>query len=130
MTAQLLDGKALAATIQQELAADVAAFVAAHRVVPCLAAVLVGDDPASEVYVRNKQLACQRVGMESQLHRLPAATTTDELLSLIERLNEAGTRRAVETPPSQAVLRFTASSCKRRCRGRSTPAACCARSAR
>lgn len=87
MTAQLLDGKALAATIQQELAAEVAAFVAVQRVVPCLAAVLVGDDPASEVYVRNKQLACQRVGMESRLHRLPATTTTDELLSLIERLN-------------------------------------------
>ena len=90
MTAQLLDGKALAATIQQELAAEVAEFVAMHRVVPCLAAVLVGDDPASEVYVRNKQLACQRVGIESQLHRLPAATTTDGLLSLIERLNENG----------------------------------------
>ncbi len=90
MTAQLLDGKALAATIQQELAAEVAAFVAVQRVVPCLAAVLVGDDPASEVYVRNKQLACQRVGMESRLHRLPATTTTDELLSLIERLNGGG----------------------------------------
>jgi len=90
MTAQLLDGKALAATIQQELAAEVAEFVAAHGMVPCLAAVLVGDDPASEVYVRNKQLACQRVGIESQLHRLPAATTTDELLTLIGRLNESG----------------------------------------
>jgi len=90
MTAQLLDGKILAATIQQELAAEVAAFVAVHRVVPCLSAVLVGDDPASEVYVRNKQLACQRVAMESQLHRLPAATPTDELLSLIERLNGNG----------------------------------------
>jgi methylenetetrahydrofolate dehydrogenase (NADP+)/methenyltetrahydrofolate cyclohydrolase len=90
MTAQLIDGKALAATIQQELAAEVAEFIATHRVVPCLAAVLVGDDPASEVYVRNKQLACQRVGIESQLHRLPAATTTDELLTLIDRLNGSG----------------------------------------
>jgi methylenetetrahydrofolate dehydrogenase (NADP+)/methenyltetrahydrofolate cyclohydrolase len=90
MTAQLLDGKALAGTIQQELAAEVAQFVADHGIAPCLAAVLVGDDPASEIYVRNKQLACRRVGIDSQLHRLPAAATTDELLTLIARLNGDG----------------------------------------
>ncbi|HEX3998587.1 MAG TPA: bifunctional 5,10-methylenetetrahydrofolate dehydrogenase/5,10-methenyltetrahydrofolate cyclohydrolase [Pirellulales bacterium] len=90
MTAKLLDGKALAATIQQEMAAQVAEFVDAHGVAPCLAAVLVGNDPASEVYVRNKQLACGRVGMVSQLYRLPTSTTTDELLDLIATLNIAG----------------------------------------
>jgi methylenetetrahydrofolate dehydrogenase (NADP+)/methenyltetrahydrofolate cyclohydrolase len=87
MTAQLLSGKQLAEKIQTELADEVAKFAATSGVTPCLAAVLVGNNPASEVYVRNKQLACQRVGIASQLHRLPASTTTDELLSLIERLN-------------------------------------------
>jgi methylenetetrahydrofolate dehydrogenase (NADP+)/methenyltetrahydrofolate cyclohydrolase len=101
MTAQILDGKTLAGTIQHELATEVVAFVAAHGVVPCLAAVLVGDDPASEVYVRNKQLACQRVGIESQLHRLPATTTTDELLALIARLNESGRGNG---PPVHGIL--------------------------
>ena len=102
MAARLLDGKALAATIQQELAAEVAEFAAMHRVLPCLAAVLVGDNPASEVYVRNKQLACGRVGIESQLHRLPATTTTDELLTLIARLN--ATARRSRTPPVHGIL--------------------------
>jgi methylenetetrahydrofolate dehydrogenase (NADP+) / methenyltetrahydrofolate cyclohydrolase len=106
MTAQLLDGKALAATIQQELAVEVAEFVAAHRMVPSLAAVLVGDDPASEVYVRNKQLACRRVGIESQLHRLPASTTTDELLALIGQLNGNGGKNGNgdRGPPVHGIL--------------------------
>jgi methylenetetrahydrofolate dehydrogenase (NADP+)/methenyltetrahydrofolate cyclohydrolase len=85
--AVLLNGKQLAERIQTELADEVAKFAAANGVAPCLAAVLVGDNPASEIYVRNKQLACQRVGMKSQLHRLPANATTDDLLALIERLN-------------------------------------------
>ncbi len=87
MPALILDGKQLAEKIQAELAADVSKFVADRGVTPCLAAVLIGDNPASEVYVRNKQRACQRVGMGSELHRLPASSTTDELLALIERLN-------------------------------------------
>jgi methylenetetrahydrofolate dehydrogenase (NADP+)/methenyltetrahydrofolate cyclohydrolase len=87
MTAQLLDGKPLAERIQNELADEVAKFAATSGVTPCLAAVLVGDNPASQVYVRNKQLACQRVGITSQLHRLAASATTAELLSLVERLN-------------------------------------------
>ncbi|HEV3417804.1 MAG TPA: bifunctional methylenetetrahydrofolate dehydrogenase/methenyltetrahydrofolate cyclohydrolase FolD [Pirellulales bacterium] len=88
MTAVLLNGKQLAEQIQTELTAEVAEFVAERGVRPCLAAVLVGDNPASEVYVRNKRLACERVGIESQLHRLPMSTTTDELLALIRQLNE------------------------------------------
>jgi methylenetetrahydrofolate dehydrogenase (NADP+)/methenyltetrahydrofolate cyclohydrolase len=102
VTATLLDGKALAATIQQDLAADVAEFVRQSGVRPCLAAVLVGDDPASEVYVRNKQLACQRVGIESQLHRLSGNTTTDDVLKLVTQLNAANNRPVhgilVQTP--------------------------------
>lgn len=88
MPAQLLDGKSLAQTIQQELAAEVAEFIENNAVAPCLAAVLVGDDAASQVYVRNKERACGRIGMESKLHRLPADTTQDALLALVHKLNK------------------------------------------
>jgi methylenetetrahydrofolate dehydrogenase (NADP+)/methenyltetrahydrofolate cyclohydrolase len=87
MPAVLLNGKQLAEQIQKELADEVAKFAASSGVAPCLAAVLVGENPASEIYVRNKQLACQRVGIQSQLHRLRTSATTDDLLALIERLN-------------------------------------------
>lgn len=89
MTAQLLDGRELARQLQEEIQAEVAAFVRQSGVTPGLAAVLVGEDPASEVYVRNKQKACERVGIASTLHRLPATTTTDTLLGLVSRLNQA-----------------------------------------
>lgn len=88
MTALLLDGQALARQIQDELAIEVAEFIENNGVVPSLAAVLVGDHPASEVYVRNKRLACERVGIESQLHRLPADANAEDLLALIGRLNK------------------------------------------
>lgn len=89
MTARILDGKSLAAKLQAETALHVAEFRAATNITPCLAAVLVGEDPASEVYVRNKQRGCERVGMTSQLHRLPASTTESALLELIEQLNQS-----------------------------------------
>ncbi len=88
MTASILDGKALARRLRDETARKVADFVQAHGTVPCLAAVLVGDDPASEIYVRNKRKACEQAGIESRLHRLPADTTQDDLLGLIAQLNE------------------------------------------
>ena len=75
MTAALLDGKAISAQIQAETKTRVDQFVAAHGRQPKLAAVLVGDDPASQVYVRNKERACHRVGIESQLIRMPADST-------------------------------------------------------
>jgi methylenetetrahydrofolate dehydrogenase (NADP+)/methenyltetrahydrofolate cyclohydrolase len=87
MPAILLDGKALSRTIQEELAVEVAGFVQLRGIVPCLAAVLAGDNPASEIYVRNKRQACERTGMSSQLHRLPADVSQDDLLGLIRRLN-------------------------------------------
>jgi len=87
VAAQLLDGKGIAKQIQDEIKAEVSEFVEKSGVTPCLAAVLVGDDPASHVYVRNKERACQRVGVTSQLHRLPADTSETDLLALIERLN-------------------------------------------
>ena len=87
MTAQIIDGKAIAARIRQELAAQVETYVASGGSRPHLAAVLVGDDPASAVYVRNKERACQQAGMLSTLHRLPASTTQEELLTLVQQLN-------------------------------------------
>ncbi|MCC7084711.1 MAG: bifunctional methylenetetrahydrofolate dehydrogenase/methenyltetrahydrofolate cyclohydrolase FolD [Pirellulales bacterium] len=95
MTARILDGKSLAATLQTDIATRVAEFKTATGITPCLAAVLVGDDPASEVYVRNKQRGCERVGMSSQLHRLPASATESELLELIGRLNDSPAEQPV-----------------------------------
>jgi methylenetetrahydrofolate dehydrogenase (NADP+) / methenyltetrahydrofolate cyclohydrolase len=87
MSATVLDGKLLAEKIRAEIAADVAGFTDRTGVKPCLAAVLVGTDPASQVYVRSKQKACEQNGLTSQLHRLAADATTEQLLSLIDRLN-------------------------------------------
>ena len=89
MSAEILDGKAIAQQIKDELAIEVAEFIHNNAVVPCLAAVLVGEDPASQVYVRNKQRACDKVGIDSQLHRLPTTASEDELLELIARLNKS-----------------------------------------
>jgi methylenetetrahydrofolate dehydrogenase (NADP+) / methenyltetrahydrofolate cyclohydrolase len=87
MPATLLDGKQLAQTMRVEIAARVADFAGKHHRRPGLAAVLVGDNPASQVYVRNKRKACQEVGMESWLHQLPKETSQAQLLDLVERLN-------------------------------------------
>lgn len=87
MTAAILDGKAMAEEIQKEIAQQAAQFIAATGIKPCLAAVLVGENPASQVYVRNKRKGCERVGMTSAMFELPATVSQDELLALIERLN-------------------------------------------
>ena len=87
MTARLLDGQGLGVRIQQELKPEVAAFTAAHGRPPGLAIVLVGDDPASEVYVRNKLRSGAEVGFRADLERLPATATLAEILALVERLN-------------------------------------------
>ncbi len=87
MTARILDGKGLALEIQKEIGQEVSQFVEQHSVSPCLAAVLVGEDPASQVYVRNKQRACERVGIDSQLHRLAQDAPQQELLDLLDQLN-------------------------------------------
>ena len=85
--ALILDGKAIAQTLQLELRERVNEFMENNGFAPTLAAVLVGADPASEIYVRNKRQACERAGIESQMIRLPAETTEDELLGRIARLN-------------------------------------------
>ncbi len=87
MTAQILYGKPLAEKLRGQVAQEVQALVGAGGPVPCLAAVLVGENPASEVYVRNKRRACREAGIESQLHRLPTAATEQQLLLLLDQLN-------------------------------------------
>ena len=87
VSARIIDGKAIAETIHDELRARVAERVARGQRVPGLAVVMVGDDPASQSYVRNKRRACVAVGMKSFSHDLPAATSQAELLALIDRLN-------------------------------------------
>jgi methylenetetrahydrofolate dehydrogenase (NADP+)/methenyltetrahydrofolate cyclohydrolase len=85
MSAKILDGVALAKTIRAEVAAAVAKAAATTK--PGLAAVLVGDDPASAVYVRSKGKACEEAGMHSETVRLPKETTEAELLAVVDRLN-------------------------------------------
>jgi methylenetetrahydrofolate dehydrogenase (NADP+)/methenyltetrahydrofolate cyclohydrolase len=87
MTARIIDGKAIAEKIRGEIAAQVAEFKEQTNCVPHLAAILVGDDPASAVYVRGKQRACEKAGLKSTLHRLPATTSEDELLDLVRMCN-------------------------------------------
>jgi methylenetetrahydrofolate dehydrogenase (NADP+)/methenyltetrahydrofolate cyclohydrolase len=87
MTARILDGRAVAKQIYEEISQAVAARVSAGRPRPKLATVLVGDDLASAQYVALKQKNAKQVGIDSEDHRLPASTTTDELLNLIARLN-------------------------------------------
>lgn len=87
MTAKVLDGRAVAAQIYAEVAESVREHVGQGGSQPKLATVLVGDDPASATYVRLKQRNAQSVGMDSEDHRLPATTTTDELLTLVRGLN-------------------------------------------
>lgn len=85
--AAVLDGRRVADEITQEVASEVKLLWEQHGIKPGLAAVRVGDDPASEVYVRNKVRACQEVGIHSEHHALPASATEGELLELISSLN-------------------------------------------
>jgi len=88
MTAQILDGKAVAEQVRKQVAEAVAARVAAGKPRPGLATVLVGDNPASQVYVSSKQKACAEVGIESFGHKLPATATQEEVENLVRSLNE------------------------------------------
>ncbi|MEZ4296090.1 MAG: bifunctional methylenetetrahydrofolate dehydrogenase/methenyltetrahydrofolate cyclohydrolase FolD [Polyangiaceae bacterium] len=87
MSAQILDGKAIGQKVRDEVKVGVAAFVARHGRPPGLDVVLVGEDPASAVYTRNKEKAAGEAGMRGKLHRLPAETTETELLDLVAALN-------------------------------------------
>jgi methylenetetrahydrofolate dehydrogenase (NADP+) / methenyltetrahydrofolate cyclohydrolase len=85
--ARLIDGKALAAELRQEIAREAAAVKTKHGFQPGLAAVLVGEDPASQVYVKSKGKASAEAGLKSFEHRLPATTSESDLLKLVARLN-------------------------------------------
>jgi len=87
VAAKLIDGKAIAEEMRNEMKAEVEKL-AAQGTIPRLEVVLVGEDPASQVYVRNKARACEKVGIASETHRLPADTPEEELLRLIGRFNE------------------------------------------
>ncbi len=87
MTAQLIDGKKVSQQILQKVAAQVQQRLDNQLRRPCLAVVLVGEDPASAVYVRNKKRACETTGFESRSYELPADTAEDELLALIDEMN-------------------------------------------
>lgn len=85
--AQIIDGKRISAEIRSEIAQNTATFKEERGYAPGLAVIIVGEDPASQVYVRNKKKACEEVGFYSESYELPTETTQDELLSLIDRLN-------------------------------------------
>jgi len=88
VSAQIIDGKALALSLREGIAQEVGILEAKTGLKPGLAAVLVGEDPASAVYVRNKKIACEKAGLYPQEHLLPASTTQEALLNLIHQLNE------------------------------------------
>jgi methylenetetrahydrofolate dehydrogenase (NADP+)/methenyltetrahydrofolate cyclohydrolase len=85
--ARIIDGKAFAADLRARVAEEVTALKANHGLTPGLAVVLVGEDPASQVYVRNKGEQTLAAGMHSETHRLPADVTQDELLAIVGKLN-------------------------------------------
>ena len=87
MQGKVLDGKAIAAEIRAKVKEDVARMQRERGITPGLAVILVGDDPASQIYVNSKKRACEEVGIYSRQYRLPADTSQTELLQLIHRLN-------------------------------------------
>ena len=105
MSARVLDGQALARTLQEEIRPEVAAFAAQHGRPPGLGIVLVGDNPASEVYVRNKLKAGGDIGFRADLERLPASATVAETLALVDRLNRSAVHDGilVQSPLPKAM---------------------------
>src|SRR6201998_2767497 len=105
MTARIIDGKVIAADLRARVAEEVARVKREHALTPGLAVVLVGNDPASEVYVRSKHTQTQAAGMASFEHRLPADVSQDDLLALVARLNRDPTVHGilVQLPPPKAL---------------------------
>ncbi len=87
MSAEIIDGKRIAAEMRDEMKVELAKLKSEHNLVPGLAVVLVGDDPASQVYVRMKKKACDELGVLSLEHKLPADTPEQDVLALVETLN-------------------------------------------
>ncbi|MBN2306038.1 MAG: bifunctional methylenetetrahydrofolate dehydrogenase/methenyltetrahydrofolate cyclohydrolase FolD [Anaerolineae bacterium] len=88
MSATIIDGKAIAAKVREQIAADVEKMQAEHGIVPGLAAVLVGEDPASAQYVRMKRKACEKAGIASFGHTLPVDASQEEVEALVKQLND------------------------------------------
>src|SRR5690349_18517974 len=111
MSAQIIDGKAVGARVRARVAQDVEAFVSEHGRAPGLATILVGDDPASAVYVNGKQKACAEAGIQGFDHRLPADASEDEVIALIERLNAdddvSGILCQLPVPPHMDGVKLT-----------------------
>jgi len=84
---ELIDGKLVSESVRDEISQHVEKLGKGTGIIPGLAAVLVGDNPASEIYVRNKRKACEKVGIYSEEHKLASKTTEEELLKLVEQLN-------------------------------------------
>ncbi len=84
--AKIIDGKALAAQIREEVK-DSSAQLRAKGVIPRLSVILIGEDPASQIYVRNKEKGCVEVGFESEVHRLSSETSEEKVISLVQKLN-------------------------------------------
>ena len=116
MTAQILDGRALAAALRARVAAQVARLAAEHAVVPGLAMIKVGTDPASAVYVRSKMLHTTQAGIRSDVRELPAATTQTALLGLIGALNADPAIHGilVQLPPGSTLGRSLPPSTRKR----------------
>ena len=85
--AKIIDGKAISKQVREEIAAEVVKFKEKYNSAPGLAVIIVGNDPASQVYVRNKKRGCEEVGFYSESYELPEETTQEELIALVERLN-------------------------------------------
>ena len=85
--ANIIDGKVISKLVREEIAAEVVEFKKKYDSSPGLAVIIVGNDPASQVYVRNKKKGCEEVGFYSESYELPAETTQEELIALVERLN-------------------------------------------
>jgi methylenetetrahydrofolate dehydrogenase (NADP+) / methenyltetrahydrofolate cyclohydrolase len=111
MAASIIDGKAVGARVRDKVARDVESFVAEHGRPPGLATILVGDDPASAVYVNGKQKACAEAGIQGFDHRLPADAAEDEVIALIERLNAdddvSGILCQLPVPPHMDGVKLT-----------------------
>ncbi|HTX04246.1 MAG TPA: bifunctional methylenetetrahydrofolate dehydrogenase/methenyltetrahydrofolate cyclohydrolase FolD [Steroidobacteraceae bacterium] len=109
MTAQLIDGRSLAAEVKNHVRSKIEAAGALGRRRPALAVVKVGDDPASQIYVRNKRKACEEVGIRSVAHDLPQSTSEMELLSIIDELNgDAGIDGILVQLPLPSQIQQTA----------------------
>lgn len=85
--AKIIDGKAISKQVREEIAAEVVQYKEKYGTAPGLAVIIVGSDPASQVYVRNKKRACEEVGFYSVGYELPESTTQEELIALVEKLN-------------------------------------------